>query len=202
ATAPPQHYPVSSMVAIQLVHSYYTHKWYDHLSKSINHWSMITLLAKLDQAWIHDHYGNTYGSPQISIGRSTHNMSKDFLSPSDSLWAVCDNYSNGSYVISAIHTILFMTLSGYLAECSGESKYTEAAVSTANFVKTWMLDPETYLIKERMLYISDAKEASEAVLSCHLTGLTIEGLTVLASVTGNNEWNKMSAREFSLFHGY
>ncbi|KAG8913239.1 hypothetical protein FRC02_005577 [Tulasnella sp. 418] len=55
-----------------------------------------------------------------------------------------------------------------------------------------MLDPETYLIKERMLYISDAKEASGAVLSCHLTGLTIEGLTVLASVTGNNEWNKMA----------
>ncbi|KAG8915181.1 hypothetical protein FRC02_004640 [Tulasnella sp. 418] len=94
--------------------------------------------------------------------------------------------------MTSTQTILFMTLSSYLAESTGESKYIEAAVAAANWLKTWMLDSETSLMKDRMLYLHNAQEVAGSSLSCHLTGLAIEGFTVLASVTDHGEWSNLA----------
>ncbi|KAG8950813.1 hypothetical protein FRC03_012728, partial [Tulasnella sp. 419] len=170
--------------AIDFVHVYCTHKWYDYLTHSNRYWSGITsqtnsnaTLVKFDQA----RFNNDSDQPRILIQGQDSIVSRDFLGQADISWAVCYYHDSSAYAMTSIQTILFMTLSSYLAECTGESKYIEAAVSAANCVKTWMLDSETSLIKDRMLYIHDAQEVAGSSLSCHLTGLAIEGFTVLAS---------------------
>ncbi|KAG8917702.1 hypothetical protein FRC02_002912 [Tulasnella sp. 418] len=94
--------------------------------------------------------------------------------------------------IVSVKTVLYMTLSGYLAECTGELKYTETALQCAHFIKTWMIDPTTSLIKDCTIDVKAVQELSGAVLSCHLTGAVIEGFSVLASVTSDDEWRTLA----------
>ncbi|KAG8909644.1 hypothetical protein FRC02_007651, partial [Tulasnella sp. 418] len=173
---------------IDLAQSYHTHERYSHLSESISSWSYITsnncstgTWKKLDQTKIYiPNTGNWY------------NVSPDLMSLSNAPWGVCHVDSGGYLVVSSVQTILFMVLSSYLAECTGESKYKEAAINAAAYIKTWLLDSETSLVKDRSLHTRNAKEAYEAVLSCHLTGLVIEGFCVLSSITGDTEWNTLA----------
>ncbi|KAG8941115.1 hypothetical protein FRC03_004848 [Tulasnella sp. 419] len=172
------------------VHSYYTHKWYNHISTSISKWSMITGHNSHSGALVNLPQGPTDTSTLVvlDVWSNTYTISKNLLGESGPSSAVC-YYLGNSFVIDSIQTVLFMTLSSYLAECSGEAKYKEAATAAANFLRTWALDPETSLIKDRRIYSFNAQDVDGAALSCHLTGLAIEGFVVLASVTGNSEWS-------------
>ncbi|KAG8919015.1 hypothetical protein FRC02_001988 [Tulasnella sp. 418] len=176
----------SLLHAISEIHSYYNFKWYDQISKAISLWSdvveqsnSIGTFLKLDQA-------------SIRLNGYSSNVINEFLQSSE--------FSRGTYgdgiswhlVLDSIQTILLMTLSSYLAECTADSSYLDVALLAANCVKTWMIDPETSLIKQSLLYLSNAKDVVGAVLSCHLTGLAIEGFTVLSSITGHSEWNTLA----------
>ncbi|KAG8911742.1 hypothetical protein FRC02_006435 [Tulasnella sp. 418] len=85
-----------------------------------------------------------------------------------------------------------MALSCYLAECSGVTKYKDTAVLSANCVKTWMLDPATMLIKQCLINATTAEEVPGATLSSYLTGIAIEGFTVLSRVTGDESWGSLA----------
>ncbi|KAG8941394.1 hypothetical protein FRC03_004567 [Tulasnella sp. 419] len=98
----------------------------------------------------------------------------------------------GGAFVSSVRTVLFMTLSSYLAEMTGERKYTDIATLGANCIKTWMMDSTTRLIKDCLIDAQTAQERSGAELSCHLTGVVIEGLTVLASVSGEDSWRMLA----------
>ncbi|KAG8957027.1 hypothetical protein FRC03_010604 [Tulasnella sp. 419] len=98
----------------------------------------------------------------------------------------------GHALVSSVRTVLFMTLSSYLAEMTGERKYADIASLGANCIKNWMLDPTTQLIKDCVIDAQTTQERSGAYFSCHLTGITIEGFTVLASVTGEDNWRTLA----------
>ncbi|KAG8952999.1 hypothetical protein FRC03_011962 [Tulasnella sp. 419] len=85
-----------------------------------------------------------------------------------------------------------MTLSSYLAECTGDQKYLDTALLTANCIKSWMIDFTTSLTKDCLIDALAAKERDGAVLSCHLTGLTIEGFIVLACATRDDGWRSLA----------
>ncbi|KAG8939809.1 hypothetical protein FRC03_006011 [Tulasnella sp. 419] len=99
---------------------------------------------------------------------------------------------SGRRILSSIKTVLYMALSSYLAELTRQSRFLEVAIQCANCIKVWMLDPTTSLIKDCSIDVQVGQELSGAALSCHLTGFTIEGLSVLGSVTGNQEWNNLA----------
>ncbi|KAG8913933.1 hypothetical protein FRC02_005241 [Tulasnella sp. 418] len=85
-----------------------------------------------------------------------------------------------------------MTLSSYLAECTGQAKFKDVAILSANCIKRWMIDPATKLIKECFIDVLKVKEREGAVLSCHLTGMAIEGFHVLAVVSGDESWKSLA----------
>ncbi|KAG8957023.1 hypothetical protein FRC03_010600 [Tulasnella sp. 419] len=94
--------------------------------------------------------------------------------------------------ISSARTVLFMTLSSRLAECTGDGRYKEAAILSAKCIKTWMLDSATTLIKDCLIDARTAEEDGGAVLSPHLTGIAIEGFSVLGSITGDESWRSLA----------
>ncbi|KAG8924062.1 hypothetical protein FRC02_010674 [Tulasnella sp. 418] len=75
---------------------------------------------------------------------------------------------------------------------TGERKYADTAILGAKCIKNWMLDSTTRLIKDCLIDAQTAQERSGSELSCHLTGIAIEGFTVLASVTGDDIWRKLA----------
>ncbi|KAG8917011.1 hypothetical protein FRC02_003416 [Tulasnella sp. 418] len=85
-----------------------------------------------------------------------------------------------------------MTLSSYLAECTGDRKYLEIALLTANCIKTWMVDVTTSLVKDCLIDALSAKERDGSILSSHLTGLAIEGFTILSCVTRDDGWRSLA----------
>ncbi|KAG8938995.1 hypothetical protein FRC03_006636 [Tulasnella sp. 419] len=102
------------------------------------------------------------------------------------------NLDKYNVLIGSTRTVQFMTLSSYLAECTGDKKYLETALLTASCIKTWMVDSSTSLIKDCLIDALSAKERDGSVLSCYLTGLAIEGLTVLAHVTRDDGWRSLA----------
>ncbi|KAG8913235.1 hypothetical protein FRC02_005578 [Tulasnella sp. 418] len=106
------------------------------------------------------------------------------------LFAFSSSCNVGS--IDSYRTVQFMTLSCYLAECTGVMKYKDTAVLSANCVTKWMLDSATMLIKHCQIDAKTAEEASGAILSSHLTGIAIEGFTVLSRVTGDESWGTLA----------
>ncbi|KAG8946509.1 hypothetical protein FRC03_001358 [Tulasnella sp. 419] len=84
-------------------------------------------------------------------------------------------------------TLLKLTLSAYLAERTQYEKYKETAQSLVKAIKSTILDSATMLVKDGYIPAGASKLYAEKLEpSCHLTGLFIEGLSVLASVTDDH----------------
>ncbi|KAG8912490.1 hypothetical protein FRC02_005962, partial [Tulasnella sp. 418] len=100
--------------------------------------------------------------------------------------------SGSGFYIESTRTVLFMTLSSYLAECTGLRDYKYTALASANCIKTWMLDSATTLVKDGLIDPFNAQQQDGWTLSFYLTGLVIEGFSVLASVTNDESWRTLA----------
>ncbi|KAG8942943.1 hypothetical protein FRC03_002792 [Tulasnella sp. 419] len=124
----------------------------------------------------HDHYLHLspYGGPSLVGGLFAPNLEK------------------GSMLVSSAKTVMFMTLSAHLVEITGEKKYGNIGILAANCIKLWMLDPMTRLVKDCLIDAQNAQERGGSEISCHLTGIAIEGFTMLATVTGEESWRTLA----------
>ncbi|KAG8923096.1 hypothetical protein FRC02_011345 [Tulasnella sp. 418] len=110
-------------------------------------------------------------------------------------------------VFSSVNTILFMTMSGYLAEYTGDPTIKSEAIRSAKCIRKHMLDSMTLLAKVCYFDVENSRDKGYTSMSCYLTGIAIEGFTVLADVTGSDDWRKLAismaenAMTSSLWHG-
>lgn len=92
--------------------------------------------------------------------------------------------------MNSITTGLYMTLSAYLAEVTGESKYKDAAILSANWIVAHRYDHTNNIVTDSI----DAAGCSKSAASWTFTynsGKFIEGLSVLAAVTGDPQWTAL-----------
>uniref|UniRef100_D8QI18 Glycoside hydrolase family 76 protein n=1 Tax=Schizophyllum commune (strain H4-8 / FGSC 9210) TaxID=578458 RepID=D8QI18_SCHCM len=92
--------------------------------------------------------------------------------------------------INSITTGLYLTLSAYLAEATGDSKYTNAAILSANWIKT--LNMRDDYIALDGIGAGDCGRSSAGWLFTYNTGKFVEGLNVLADVTGDGQWKSLA----------
>ncbi|KAG8950704.1 hypothetical protein FRC03_012784 [Tulasnella sp. 419] len=85
-----------------------------------------------------------------------------------------------------------MTLSSYLSERTGDPTIKLEAIRSAKCIRKHMLDSTTFLAKDCIFDADNSREKENATLSCHLTGIAIEGFTVLADITGSDDWRKLA----------
>ncbi|KAG8937376.1 hypothetical protein FRC03_008208 [Tulasnella sp. 419] len=174
------------MLTISRVYRYYAYEIHWFRTQPVNGWvehaeskdaTKNIIKADMDKIRIadHDHYLHLTpsGAPSFVGALFAPNVEKDQV------------------LISSPKTVLFMAISSYLAEMTGERKYADTAILGAKCIKNWMLDSTTRLIKDCLIDAQTAQERSGSELSCHLTGIAIEGFTVLASVTGDDIWRKL-----------
>lgn len=85
---------------------------------------------------------------------------------------------------------LYVTLSAFLAEATGDATYTNAAILSANWIKAHTLNTADNLVLDTM----EANSCTPAPTNVQLTynsGKFIEGLAVLAKVTGDSQWTDL-----------
>ncbi|KAG8914649.1 hypothetical protein FRC02_004892 [Tulasnella sp. 418] len=178
--------PFSLLVAMARVHSYYAFQTDHYRTQPVQDWSghvesddPARNILKPDRVMVHlsghDCYLhlNPFGVPSLAGGLLETHPGRDDIAA------------------SSAKTVMFMTISGYLAEFTGDKKHADTAILAANCIKAWMLDSATSLIKDSLVDALTAQERRGSELSCHLTGMTIEGFTVLASVTGDDGWRTL-----------
>ncbi|KAG6811076.1 hypothetical protein H0H92_009104 [Tricholoma furcatifolium] len=90
--------------------------------------------------------------------------------------------------INSITTGLFMTVSANLAEITGDSKYTDAAIAAANWIQNLNMNNSIVL---DTIDASDCSRSPSTWLFTYNTGKFIEGLSVLSDVTGDSSWNTL-----------
>ncbi|KAH7913098.1 glycoside hydrolase [Hygrophoropsis aurantiaca] len=91
--------------------------------------------------------------------------------------------------VNSIATGLYVTLSAFLAAETGNSTYTNAAISSANWIKTTNMNTD-YLALDTV----DAQNCTRSPsteLFTYNSGKYIEGLSVLADITGDNAWSSL-----------
>jgi len=92
--------------------------------------------------------------------------------------------------VNAITTGLYIALSGYLAEATGNSMYTNAAIQSAH----WMRNQDFDASKNLVLDTVDGKTCTTSPASWLFTynsGKYIEGLSILATLTGDSQWTSL-----------
>ncbi|KAG8924059.1 hypothetical protein FRC02_010671 [Tulasnella sp. 418] len=174
------------MLTMARVYSYYAFQTAHYRMQPVYDWSGYVdsndptrNIVRHDRVMIHvsgcDHYLHlsSSGVPSLLGGLFAPNLERDNIT------------------ISSAKTVMFMTISSYIAEFTGDKKHTDIAILAANCIKSWMLDSATSLIKDSLVDALTAQERSGSEFSCHLTGMTIEGFTVLASVTGDDGWRTL-----------
>ncbi|KAG8923099.1 hypothetical protein FRC02_011348 [Tulasnella sp. 418] len=117
------------------------------------------------------------------------------------------SYKNDDYRILSSQTVLFMALSSYLAEFTKDPEFLKYAIPSATCIKANMLDSHTTLVSDWVIDAFTATFIEEGGVSCALTGICIEGLSILASVTGDDTWRSLalsmaeSAMQSKAWHG-
>ncbi|KAG8923663.1 hypothetical protein FRC02_010988 [Tulasnella sp. 418] len=94
-----------------------------------------------------------------------------------------------SVQIESEMTVLFMTLSSYLAELASDASCIQYAKASATCIKNHMLDPNTGLVRDCQIDGAKATILEGAYICPGLTGIFIEGLSVLAAVSGEHAWS-------------
>ncbi|KAG8953899.1 hypothetical protein FRC03_011620 [Tulasnella sp. 419] len=85
-----------------------------------------------------------------------------------------------------------MALSSYLAESTNDPGFLYYAITSATCIETNMLDTRTGLVKHCHINGMNGQLKWDGNLSCHLTGIFIEGLSVLATVSGDYTWRSLA----------
>ncbi|KAF8604641.1 endo-1,6-alpha-mannosidase [Ceratobasidium sp. AG-I] len=92
--------------------------------------------------------------------------------------------------MNAITTGLYMTLSAYLAEATGDSKYTAAAILSANWIKNHRYQTSTHLVLDSLNAV-DCSTSADSFTFTYNSGKFVEGLAVLADVTKDQQWTTL-----------
>ncbi|KAF8074664.1 endo-1,6-alpha-mannosidase [Lyophyllum atratum] len=91
--------------------------------------------------------------------------------------------------INSITTGLYVTVSAFLAEITRDSKYTSAAIQSANWIKAHNMQNNLVL---DTVNGHDCSRSPASWLFTYNSGKFIEGLSVLADVTGDSQWRTLS----------
>jgi len=92
--------------------------------------------------------------------------------------------------VNAVTTGLYIALSGYLAEATGNSMYTNAAIQSAQWITNQDFDPNQNLVLDTVDGSSCATSPSSWLFTYN-TGKYIEGLSILATLTGDSQYTTM-----------
>ncbi|KAJ7114063.1 endo-1,6-alpha-mannosidase [Mycena epipterygia] len=91
--------------------------------------------------------------------------------------------------VNSITTGLYITLSSFLAEYTGDSKYTAAAILSANWIKAHNINANDLVLDTVNAF--DCSTSPSTWLFTYNSGKYIEGLNVLAAVTGDAQWTTL-----------
>ncbi|OAX42321.1 endo-1,6-alpha-mannosidase [Rhizopogon vinicolor AM-OR11-026] len=91
--------------------------------------------------------------------------------------------------VNSITTGLYVALSAYLASATGNITYNNAAILSANFIKTTNMNSGGLVLDS--IDAQDCTRSPSDWLFTYNSGKYIEGLSVLASVTGNSSWTSL-----------
>ncbi|KAG8694330.1 hypothetical protein FRC09_009911 [Ceratobasidium sp. 395] len=92
--------------------------------------------------------------------------------------------------MNAITTGLYVSLSAYLAEATGDSKYTQAAILSANWIKNHRYNANTRIVLDS-LNAADCSVSADDFTFTYNSGKFIEGLAVLKDVTKDAQWTNL-----------
>ncbi|KAF5352189.1 hypothetical protein D9758_009255 [Tetrapyrgos nigripes] len=95
-----------------------------------------------------------------------------------------------SPVVNSITTGEYMTLSALLAEATGNSTYTKAAILTAQWIENHNINLENLVLDTIDSYTCTKGQPNNMMLTYN-SGKYLEGLSVLTDVTGNNFWRSL-----------
>ncbi|KAF5360085.1 hypothetical protein D9758_007579 [Tetrapyrgos nigripes] len=91
--------------------------------------------------------------------------------------------------INSVTTGLYLTLSAFLAEATGDSKYTNAAILSAQWIKNHNINTNNLVLDT--VNGHDCSRSPADWLFTYNNGKYLEGLSVLADVTGDNSWRTL-----------
>ncbi|KIM38391.1 hypothetical protein M413DRAFT_447860 [Hebeloma cylindrosporum] len=91
--------------------------------------------------------------------------------------------------INSITTGLYLTLSAYLAEITKDSKYKDASVLSAKWIKAHNIAPNKILLDTQSG--ADCSRSPASWIFTYNTGKFVEGLSVLYDLTADNSWNQL-----------
>ncbi|KAG8911900.1 hypothetical protein FRC02_006264 [Tulasnella sp. 418] len=101
------------------------------------------------------------------------------------------NYQN-DYRVFSNQTVQFMALSSYLADHTKDPDFLKYAITSATCIKNSMLDSHTTLVLDSVIDAMKGTLKEGGTVSWALTGICIEGLSVLASVTDDHTWRSLA----------
>lgn len=81
---------------------------------------------------------------------------------------------------------LFLTLSAYLAQAKGDSKYTNAAIAASNWIRNANTNANNIVLDT--IHAKDCSRSPDNWLFTYNSGKYIEGTSVLAAVTKDSSW--------------
>jgi len=90
--------------------------------------------------------------------------------------------------VNSITTGLYVTLSAFLAEITRDEKYKNAAILSADWIKAHNVKNNVVL---DTVYAHDCSRSPSSWIFTYNSGKFIEGLSVLADVTGDFQWRNL-----------
>ncbi|KAJ7654591.1 endo-1,6-alpha-mannosidase [Mycena polygramma] len=91
--------------------------------------------------------------------------------------------------VNSITTGLYITVSAFLAEYTNDAKYTAAAILSANWIKAHNINANDLVLDTVNAF--DCSTSPATWLFTYNSGKYIEGLSVLAAVTGDSQWSTL-----------
>lgn len=80
-------------------------------------------------------------------------------------------------------------LSAFLAEITGDQKYTNAAIQSANWMRSLNINSQNLALDT--VNAHDCSRSPDSWIFTYNSGKLIEGLGVLSHVTGDNQWDTL-----------
>ncbi|KAJ7036604.1 endo-1,6-alpha-mannosidase [Mycena alexandri] len=91
--------------------------------------------------------------------------------------------------VNSITTGLYITLSAFLADYTKNATYTSAAILSANWIKAHNINANNLVLDT--VDAADCSTSPATWLFTYNSGKYIEGLSVLAAVTGDSQWSTL-----------
>ena len=102
---------------------------------------------------------------------------------------VFPTFNNSSWILYSINS-----LSGYLAEATGNPSYTNAALLSANWIKNVNLNSNDIVLDT--VSGADCSRSPSNWLFTYNSGKYVEGLSVLANITNDSSWTQLQVEIF------